>query len=317
MKKILALFISVLMCICMALPSVTALAADSEEVENEAAVNSSVPRLMLTSFNIDGGYVSPSEQKELLLTFKNYSRDKAIYNIKLTLADDSGEIQSDGTGTAFVQKINAGASYTWKIKVGAVANAAVGVHKVTVSSEYEDEYYSAFSNSDTVNLNVKQSTELSYDGVVLPSRLTQDSSSSMSVTLMNTGKSVIKNAKVSVTVDGVTTGGVLFIGEIPSGESKSGTVNLMVDKDAAGEAHGTAEISYENDFGEEFSESVDLSSMVEPKKETTSENEENQPKFRLWWAFMLGGLVIGGGVGAAVPIAINSYKKRKEDELRL
>lgn len=317
MKKILALFISVLMCICMVLPSVTALAADGEEVENEASVNSSVPRLMLTSFNLDGGYVSPSEQKELSLTFKNYSRDKAIYNIKLTLADDSGEIQSDGTGTAFVQKINAGASYTWKIKVGAVANAAVGVHKVTVSSEYEDEYYSAFSNSDTVNLNVKQSTELSYDGVVLPSRLTQDSSSSMSVTLMNTGKSAIKNAKVTVTVDGVTTGGVLFIGEISSGESKSSTVNLMVDKDANGEVGGTAEISYENDFGEKFSESVDLSSTVEPKKETANEDEENQPKFRLWWAFMLGGLVVGGGVGAAVPIAINSYKKRKEDELRL
>lgn len=317
MKKILVLFISVLMCLCMALPSVTAFAADGEGVENEAAVNSSVPRLMLSSYNIDGGYVSPSEQKELSLTFKNYSRDKAIYNIKLTLADDSGEIQSDGTGTAFVQKINAGASYTWKIKVGAVANAAVGVHKVTVSSEYEDEYYSAFSNSDTVNLNVKQSTELSYDGVVLPSRLTQDSSSSMSVTLMNTGKSAIKNAKVTVTVDGVTTGGVLFIGEISSGESKSSTVNLMVDKDANGEVGGTAEISYENDFGEKFSESVDLSSTVEPKKETANEDEENQPKFRLWWAFMLGGLVVGGGVGAAVPIAINSYKKRKEDELRL
>lgn len=317
MKKLLSLSVSILLCVCMLVPCFTAFAAETENAQDEKPVNSSVPRLMLTSCSIDGGYVSPSEQKELSLTLKNYSSDKAIYNVKLTFSEDSGEIQSDGTGTAFVRKINAGASYTWKIKVGAVANAAVGVHKVTVSSEYEDEYYSAFSNSDTVNLNVKQSTELSYDGVILPSKLTQDSSSSMSVALMNTGKSVIKNAKVSVNVDGIVTGGVLFIGEVPVGESKSGTINFTVDSDKTGEVKGTAEITYENDFGEEFSQTVELTSNVEPKKEETEQEQEKQPKFRLWWAFMLGGLVVGGGIGAAVPIAVNSYKKRKEDELRL
>ena len=39
--------------------------------------------------------------------------------------------------------------------------------------------------------------------------------------------------------------------------------------------------------------------------------------YGMWWAFMLGGLVIGGAVGAIIPISINSYKRRKEDELRL
>ena len=193
----------------------------------------------------------------------------------------------------------------------------MGNHKLTVSSEYEDEYHSAFSNSDTVIVGVKQKTELSYDGILFASRLTQDSSSSMNAVLMNTGKSVIRNAKVSLDVEGVTTGGVLFIGEVPVGESKSGTINFMVDSSAEGEIKGTATITYENDFGEEFSQTVELTSNVEPKKEETEQEQEKQPKFRLWWAFMLGGLVIGGAVGAIIPISINSYKRRKEDELRL
>ena len=53
------------------------------------------------------------------------------------------------------------------------------------------------------------------------------------------------------------------------------------------------------------------------KAAQTEQEQEKQPKFRLWWAFMLGGLVIGGAVGAIIPISINSYKRRKEDELRL
>lgn len=101
MKKLLSLLVSVLLCVCMFVPCATAFA---EEDEAQTPVNSSVPRLMLTSYSIDGGYVSPSEQKELSLTLKNYSRDKAIYNVKLSLTDDSAEIQPDGTGTAFVQK---------------------------------------------------------------------------------------------------------------------------------------------------------------------------------------------------------------------
>ena len=65
----------------------------------------------------------------------------------------------------------------------------------------------------------------------------------MNAVLMNTGKSVIRNAKVSLDVEGVTTGGVLFIGEVPVGESKSGTINFMVDSDAEGEIKGTATIT--------------------------------------------------------------------------
>ena len=95
MKKLLSLLVSVLLCVCMLVPCATVFA---EEDEAQTPVNSSVPRFMLTSYSIDGGYVSPSEQKELSLTLKNYSRDKAIYNVKLSLTDDSAEIQPDGTG---------------------------------------------------------------------------------------------------------------------------------------------------------------------------------------------------------------------------
>ena len=315
MKKILSLFISILLCFGIAIPCVTAFADDG--TDTETVVNSSVPRLMLSSYSVDGDYISPSEQTELSLTLKNYSRDKAIYNIKLSLSDDSGELRFDGTGTSFVQKINAGASYTWKIKAGAAANAVIGAHKLTVTSEYEDEYYSAFSNSDTVTVNVKQLTELSYDGIVLPSKLTEESSSSISVILMNTGKSVVKNARVSLDVSGITTGGILFIGEVPVGESKSSAINFNVNSGVTGEIKGTATLTYENDFGEEFTQSIDLLSTVEPKKEVTGEEVEEKSKYPLWWLFVLVGFAVGGGVGALIPILIHSYKQRKEDELRL
>lgn len=57
--------------------------------------------------------------------------------------------------------------------------------------------------------------------------------------------------------------------------------------------------------------------MLNLKRKKSSRSRKKKPKYRLWWAFMLGGLVIGGAVGAIIPISINSYKRRKEDELRL
>ena len=48
-----------------------------------------------------------------------------------------------------------------------------------------------------------------------------------------------------------------------------------------------------------------------------STEEEEQAKYPMWWAFLLGGIVLGGGVGSAIPIAIYSNKQRKEDEMRL
>ena len=172
---------------------------------------------------------------------------------------------------------------------------------------------------DNILINVKQKTALDYDGIILPKKLTQDDTATMEVNLMNTGKSAIRNAKISFDIDGLETGGVLFIGEIKAGESKTGSANFQVSSSKLGDVKGTATLSYEDDFGKSYSESISLSSTIIKKKAVKSDSDmdKKKSKFSLWWLFLLIGLAIGGGVGAIIPISINQSKKRKEDDLRL
>ena len=130
---------------------------------------------------------------------------------------------------------------------------------------------------------------------------------------MNTGKSAIRNAKISFDIDGLETGGVLFIGMIKAGESKTGSANFQVSSSKLGDVKGTATLSYEDDFGKSYSESISLSSTIIKKKAVKSDSDmdKKKSKFSLWWLFLLIGLAIGGGVGAIIPISINQSRRFK------
>ena len=79
-------------------------------------------------------------------------------------------------------------------------------------------------------------------------------------------------------VEGVSSGGSILIGTIAAGESKSGTANLRPDSGILGEVSGALTISYEDDYGEKYSESVEVSSTVTEKAvaASTDETKENR-----------------------------------------
>jgi len=286
--------------------------------KKKATQNASRPQLIVTSYSLDGKYVSPSKSANLSVILKNESKDKFIKNLKLTISEEKNDIKFKRE-TFFVDEIKPKGTYTLNIELTASKTAEIGEHKLVLASTYEDKYFTSFESSDNILINVKQKTALDYDGIILPKKLTQDDTATMEVNLMNTGKSAIRNAKISFDIDGLETGGVLFIGMIKAGESKTGSANFQVSSSKLGDVKGTATLSYEDDFGKSYSESISLSSTIIKKKAVKSDSDmdKKKSKFSLWWLFLLIGLAIGGGVGAIIPISINQSKKRKEDDLRL
>ena len=261
--------------------------------------NASRPQLIVTSYSLDGKYVSPSKSANLSVILKNESKDKSIKNLKLTISEEKNDIKFKRE-TFFVDEIKPKGTYTLNIELTAAKTAEIGEHKLVLASTYEDKYFTSFESSDNILINVKQKTALDYDGIILPKKLTQDDTATMEVNLMNTGKSAIRNAKISFDIDGLETGGVLFIGMIKAGESKTGSANFQVSSSKLGDVKGTATLSYEDDFGKSYSESISLSSTIIKKKAVKSDSDmdKKKSKFSLWWLFLLIGLAIGGGVGA-------------------
>lgn len=286
--------------------------------KKETTQNTSRPQLIVTSYSLDGKYVSPSKSANLSVILKNESKNKTIKNLKLTISEEKNDIKFKRE-TYYIDEIKPKGTYSLNIELTAAKTAEIGEHKLVLASTYEDKYFNSFESSDNILINVKQKTALDYDGIKLPKKLTQDDTATMEVNLMNTGKSAIRNAKISFDIDGLETGGVLFIGEIKAGESKTGSANFQVSSSKLGDVKGTATLSYEDDFGKSYKESISLSSTIIKKKAVKSDGDidKKKSKFSLWWLFLLIGLAIGGGVGAIIPISINARKKRKEDDLRL
>lgn len=316
MKKVLTFLLAVVLSLSFCMTAYAAEEKETETAEAETAMDSSQPRLMVTDYEVKD--VKPNKKTNIKIKFKNYSSKKSVSNIKLSIADESGEIKPEGTGVQFVSRIKAGSTYTWETALTASPTAQIGEHKLTVTAEYEDKYYSAYSATDTLLVNVKQTVGLDYDGIVLPKKVTQDDTVTIEFNLMNTGKSKIRNARLTFDIDNIESGGTAFVGEIEAGENGTGTANLRVSKDYLGETKGIITLRYEDEFAKEYKTEIPVSTAITEKIEISEkEEEEEQSKYPLWWVFMLVGLAVGGGAGFAVPTIINANKQRKEDELRL
>ena len=310
MKKLITIILALVFCFAFGMKAY----ADGE---TEEKIDSSQPRLMVTDYSLDTKSLKPGKESVLKVTLKNYSSTKSLRNIKLYIFEESGDIKPVGTGTQYVERIYAGSTYMWTVKLTAASTAAIGEHAVTISSEYEDKYYTAYSGSDVLRLNVKQKTGLDYSGVQLPAKVVEGDTVTLDMSFMNTGKCKIRNLKIDFDIPNLESGGTTFVGEIEAGESGAGSANLRA-TNTLGETKGTVTISYEDEFGEEYTKTVDVATVIEKKVETKTDEDENKEKKNpQWWLFLFGGTLLGSGIGCAIPLSINSRKQRKEDELRL
>lgn len=298
---------------------------DAEEITTEKATeepateDNSTPRFMVTSYELSEKSLSPEKSAVLKVTFKNYSTTKALYNIKLSLEDPSGEILTEGMPTKYVSCVSADSSYTWEIELKAINTASIGQHDLRVSTEYEDKNFSSYSSSDTVRIDVKQSVKLSYSGAILPKKVIQGDTQTVTVDLMNTGKSTIYNCTLDFDIEGIQSGGSVFVGNIAPATDIQSSANLRVDSGSVGEVKGKITITYEDDYGKEYKEISDVSTVIEEKVEQviTETEDEKEKKNPLWWLFILIGLAVGAAFGFGIPRLINDKKQRKEDDLRL
>ncbi|UKI23120.1 MAG: hypothetical protein L6V88_00560 [Anaerotruncus sp.] len=164
---------------------------------------------MVTAYDT-GGNITPSGKSTLKVTIKNQSKDKKIQNIKLSASEDSGEIIINGTGTQYVQSVKAGGTYTWNLEITATKAAQAGIHKIAIASEYEDEYGTSYSASDSLPITVSQPAELDFSSAQLPASVYQGDTQTLALNLMNTGKGKISNCKIDFESDSMNSGGTVF-----------------------------------------------------------------------------------------------------------
>ena len=280
-------------------------------------VNMSTPRLMAAEYTVENGYVTPDDTAKLTVLFRNTNKKRGVYNVKFTLTDPSGELIPSGTGTAYVAAIGAGQDYTFETMLTAACTVAVGLHDLMLTAEYEDDRYASYTSADTIRVEVRQPARLSFDGAVLPAKAVQGDTVTMTVNLMNTGKSALYNCKVDFAVEGLSSGGSAFAGELAAGESRPAAANLRVSSEKTGKVKGRVTVSYEDAYGKLYTQTADVETVIEKKVETAVAPREETKQRSLWWLFFGAGVVAGAVPALAVPAAIRTAGQRREDEKRL
>ena len=291
-------------------------AAHAAETEATTA-DRSAPRLMVTDYGLDTGMLTPGEAGKLTVTLKNTNNRRAIFNLKLILSDDSGDLIQNGMNTRFVNAVYAGGTYTLEAELTARYNAAVGRHSLTLTTEYEDGEFQSYSSSDTLYVDVRQTADLSFSGAELPAKVVEGDTVTVTLTLMNTGKAQLSNCRADFDIPGLIGGGTAFGGELAPGESKTVSANLRAESEQLGEAKGTITVTYEDEYGKTYTKTAELSTVIEKKVEVAAAPVEEQKKTLPWWLYGSAGLLLGAGTAFGVTYGVFATKQRKQDELRL
>ncbi len=264
------------------------------------------PRLMLLAGGIPEEPLLAGQRMELNLSMQNMNENEAIYNLKISVKPAAEQI-SLSTSSFYFGKVYPKETITLPTAVSAAANAPAGRMPVTISYEYENEKGTAYSGTEEIVLDICQSVQVSLEGFQLPAQVYSMETIESGVQIRNVGKTMIYNAQVEFQGEGLFATGTVFAGNLDAGTAGEGTLRIYVgnknmtalsdagagtDDSAYGPASGTLTLTYEDAYGEKYSQTQEFSTVIQKPQtiELTVEKEEVQTN--QWWAASLVLLVL-------------------------
>ncbi len=276
------------------------------------------PVVYISSAKLEPQTAMAGEPFTLTLTLHNSQSEKAVEDLLVTVEPANLQINLLEDSTVIsVGEIAPGEDAVLVLHFSTDPAIAAEKQKINFRFQYNSGESLGLHSEGSYILDVRQSARLDYDGAVLPVKVFQQDMVTLSVNLMNTGKSTLYNCRISYEIDGLTSGGTTFVGEIPAGENKVGNGALRVSSEQLGEVHGTALITYEDAFGQVYTQTAELTTNIAEKQITETETQQSEKKDRHWWLFVLLGLAAGAGLGFGIPWYLHDRRQRKEDDLRL
>jgi hypothetical protein len=274
-------------------------------------IASATPNLIIQKYTYGGESVEAGKEFTLNITFYNTSKNLTVENIVASLEADSGLAITNSSNTFYFDSLAAQASQKISLKMKALSSIETSTPGISVSFRYEyvdDSTRSSQSSSERISIPVSQPDRFEIeepDTSLLD--LTAGSEALLSFNYVNKGKTSIDNVEVRVEGDVPALSAVSHIGNIESG--KSGSIDVILEPDAAGEFTQTITIAYENSMGEEVQLTYPLQLTVAEMpvyedRYPTQDEEEETSSFN--WIYVLL-VLVAAGIGVLLYL---SYKKK-------
>ena len=271
--------------------TVTNASVDSEKTEEKVVHQ---PKLMLESNNLAAEKIQAGSEREFVTCFRNKSRTDAIYNLSVSLkpADESISLNATSFYFDIIFPQNAIAISTIAY-VSPTAEPKKTAVEFTFS--YENKEGMTYNSSETAWLETFQPVQASMEGFHLAD------TTSAQIQVRNTGRAPIYNARVTLSAPGLFPTENIFAGTLDAGTSYDGTMKIYVgnknmdsirqadadtNEDAYGATAGTLTLTYEDAFGQAYTQTQEFSTYIQ-EPEIIELTVEKEVETNSWWPAVL------------------------------
>ncbi len=207
-------------------------------------------RILLDSYEIVEGQVSPGEEVVLRFTFRNVSQDTGAASVLITYGlGDSGVVPVYGeSNQIYVSYLGPGESYVKDVACQILSYQTMDTARVSFAAVYQDDASGGASNEFVIGIPLQKQIELQLENLKLPEEARVKTQSTGQLTIRNTGS--IDAYQVVLHCDGAIQDiqKTVQLGDLTAEDSMAIDLNLTFLKD--GEQDLSLWLEYQDKNGE-------------------------------------------------------------------
>lgn len=276
-------------------------------------IQTATPHIIISKYTYGGESVQAGKKFDLSIEFRNTSKSLAVENILMSVETEEGLTITNSSNTFFFENLGAGAVRSQKIPMKALNMDKSSSPSCTVSFTYEyvdgdQRLEKTAQERIAIPVTEPDRFELEAPKDLTPAVAGQEYT--LSVPYNNKGKGTVYNLEAYVEGDMTTLSPKQNLGNIDSG--RSGSIDLILTPQEAGDHTFKAVIAWENTAGEEVKKSFELTLPVQENIPAAPEGgemmlmEEETPSIP--WGWLTAGLIV---LAAAAFWWLRSRKKKK------
>lgn len=258
------------------------------------------PKLILESSNLSEKELNPGSTEQLEVTLRNKSPKQAIYNLKISLANASGELQLTQS-TFYYDKINPGGGIHLSESIKVSGNIQSVCVPLVFNFTYEDSKGNEATDTETLNLFISHSLRMELEAASIPEVLYASETVEIPVKAMNLSRTEAYNARITLSATGLFPKEEAFLGTIEAGTAGEGTLRVYTgtrtmksigndpgaaDSEKYGPITGTITLQYEDASGTSYQIESDFQSEIK-KAQILSLKVEEEEQPNPWWISIL------------------------------
>lgn len=270
------------------------------------------PRLILQSSNLSDTFLEAGKELALEVSFQNKSRERSIYNLKISVGCETAGIRPSQT-SFYYEKIAPGGTISLQLLLTASPSVEQSSFPVEFSMEYEDDKGTALTGREQLSLEVRQPVKVELTGFHMADKVYAADTISQEIQVQNAGRASLCNVQIDVEGPGIFTMEEAFLGNLESGAVGNGQLKLYIgtknstepgvipegsEKEKYGQTEGILRLTYEDAFGNTYTQEESFTTNIVKAKVLELKVEKETEATNGWWISLV--VLIGVVLTAAV-----------------